>query len=626
MKLLEIRNNLVKLEFDESEKPILGKFITLTAEDKSYVAQIINLKSDGIMNFLIAKLIFTFTNDGIVDNYDGSVPSMLSDATFLASDELIDLLPVESPIKFGNIAQENSMLSVDMSVFESNFAVFSEHDFEKQVFISNCVRQLFYLKEKTVVIDISDIFDGYNTITPGKDFKFPLNSDMIDYIFEYELSALDASTRAVIQEIFYEVSQYIKTLDEKFLPIDKFIEVVSAQYKELQMPELALLKNKLLKYRDANIFANTIQEVAALESKLKERNCSIINLKDCNDKLQQYAISYIHNILNNFDKYVYMFVSLNDENSNKKSLKQFINSNHVFTTIFASHSYKYVTELKEHAENMLFFAPQSMRHDFASYNTFLNKLNYGEAILYGKLTQGVPFIIDISELDLPLTFDDVFGEKNVFVPAAEDELFSDDSFSDKDEEHLVDIPNNDQETEEILEPEYEDIGEMLNFNDEAHEEIEMPESEEETSDNIILPTENIMDEYAEDEFQEEDNSESYAELSENENSELTMDDLDFIEDNQEEDSAGVELEDMVDDTLDEENNSQIVPVYPADDDMNFADEGIDFVQGDTVTHPRYGKGVIEKIIKYGNKTLCSISFENVGRRLLDPSVSEFEKV
>ena len=56
------------------------------------------------------------------------------------------------------------------------------------------------------------------------------------------------------------------------------------------------------------------------------------------------------------------------------------------------------------------------------------------------------------------------------------------------------------------------------------------------------------------------------------------------------------------------------------------EESGDFQQGDSVTHPRYGRGVVEKIIKYGNKTLCSISFENVGRRLLDPTISELKKL
>ena len=68
-----------------------------------------------------------------------------------------------------------------------------------------------------------------------------------------------------------------------------------------------------------------------------------------------------------------------------------------------------------------------------------------------------------------------------------------------------------------------------------------------------------------------------------------------------------------------------MPVYSADveEEGEEVESNVGFTKGDTVTHPKYGTGVIEKIIKYGNKTLCSILFEEVGRRLLDPSVSEF---
>lgn len=82
MKLLEIKNNLVKLSYAETENPILGRFIILGSNEKSYVAQFVNLKSDTINNYAIAKLLFTFTPDGVVDNYDGSVPNMDSELSF----------------------------------------------------------------------------------------------------------------------------------------------------------------------------------------------------------------------------------------------------------------------------------------------------------------------------------------------------------------------------------------------------------------------------------------------------------------------------------------------------------------------------------------------------------------
>ena len=75
-----------------------------------------------------------------------------------------------------------------------------------------------------------------------------------------------------------------------------------------------------------------------------------------------------------------------------------------------------------------------------------------------------------------------------------------------------------------------------------------------------------------------------------------------------------------------EANTPIVPVYDADipqEDMVVSDT---IQQGDSVVHAKYGNGVVEKMIKYGTKTLFSINFENIGRRLLDPTLTEIKKL
>ena len=73
------------------------------------------------------------------------------------------------------------------------------------------------------------------------------------------------------------------------------------------------------------------------------------------------------------------------------------------------------------------------------------------------------------------------------------------------------------------------------------------------------------------------------------------------------------------------SSTPIVPVYDAEipqEDLVMSDP---IQQGDTVTHAKYGVGVVEKMIKYGNKTLFSINFDNIGRRLLDPTLTEIKK-
>ena len=673
MKLLEIKNNLVKLSYAETENPILGRFIILGSNEKSYVAQFVNLKSDTINNYAIAKLLFTFTPDGVVDNYDGSVPNMDSELSFLAAEELLNLLPIETPVKIGNLAQQDEMLSLDISVFERNFTIFVEKDSNKKTFISNCVRQLFQMKEKSVIVDTCNLFEDYPKIVFSKDFKLPLNSKMIDYIFEYELAEVDAPTKAVIQDIFYAVQQYIDTLDFKFLPIDNFVDVVANQYKDIQMPELALLKNKLLKYRDANVFANTKEEVLAFKEKLNEKNCSIIDIKDINEPLQKEVMSFIHQALTEYEKYIYFFAPLTDNNSDKKLLKQFINNNHVFTTILVSSSYKYAQELKQHAQNILLFTPNDMNHDFAAYNTFLNKLKSDECIAFGKLTQGIPFIVDMSDLELDLTLEDVLGDKYQFVPISDNmQLVKTDEYGNKTPVNLApeltqdDVVQSTQE-EQTLEyaPMQEEISDFSQEETVIDEEIpqieesgiidepaiELPqESVEDNNKNIVEPVSNILDDESireedqgltEDDLEldplpEQEDLQSFDEEDltdeplDEDSTALTEDDLNFIDDNQiaQPSSMYEEQEPEITDDYQEspyiEEQTPVVPVYPAEQEPT--EESGDFQQGDSVTHPRYGRGVVEKIIKYGNKTLCSISFENVGRRLLDPTISELKKL
>jgi hypothetical protein len=51
-----------------------------------------------------------------------------------------------------------------------------------------------------------------------------------------------------------------------------------------------------------------------------------------------------------------------------------------------------------------------------------------------------------------------------------------------------------------------------------------------------------------------------------------------------------------------------------------------FTEGQRVNHPQYGQGVVQSIINMGNRSILNIQFETAGKRLLDPSLSQLEKV
>ena len=76
----------------------------------------------------------------------------------------------------------------------------------------------------------------------------------------------------------------------------------------------------------------------------------------------------------------------------------------------------------------------------------------------------------------------------------------------------------------------------------------------------------------------------------------------------------------------ENSKNPTVPVYSADIPDEDRVNRVKFQQGDRVLHEEFGEGVVEKMIAYGDKELCSINFGSVGRRLLNPEITEMRKI
>ena len=69
MKVLEVKNNLVKIEYNQEDNLLLAGFVVIEDSLSPYVAQIMSLKADNGMNYAIVKLLFTFNDEGILKNY-----------------------------------------------------------------------------------------------------------------------------------------------------------------------------------------------------------------------------------------------------------------------------------------------------------------------------------------------------------------------------------------------------------------------------------------------------------------------------------------------------------------------------------------------------------------------------
>ena len=658
MNVLEIKNNLVKISYDVNDNLALSDFVIIEDTNSPYVAQVMNIKADGENNFAIVKLLFTFNDEGILKNYNGSIPSQKATISKLPAKELLDVIPAENPLFLGNIAQKDTPLKVDFSILENNLLICSNNFSNTEKLITNIINQL---GEKVVIIDSEGQFDYNERVVAGKDFKIPLNADAINFIYENDLSDVDPINKAVIQDILIEVQKYVNTLPDKFLPFDSFINVIDSQYKETGIAELVLLKNKLLKYKESDIFAQNIKDVLNLNIIIEQSETCIIDLSPIASKMQQEVIKYIYNILNKINEKIYAFVKVDNDNITKKLLKRYITKDNVFTTIICPHEFKYIQEVKEVSQNMIFFAPLTISHDFASYNTYLNKLNGDEFIVYGAHTQNIPFIVEIAATPLQ---EESNESQNTIIEEDEkiiEEQHTDDDIIDADKNDIVEEENFDEDYEITEEP----IAEEAEGNNLETEQDNIFNNSVEPVDNIFddndenviieaLPEDDNLDELVDSEVTEVNKETVSDEVIEQVAKDvdkafyekLTDDDdipssedgnFDIVEDTLTEDDLNIidelasesiplagEQEDNVEIPVEDNEQPPVVPIYPADDIEET--ENIVFEAGDNVTTAKYGDGVVEKMVKYGNKMLCSIDFPNIGRRLLDPAVTEIKKI
>ena len=765
MQVLEIKNNLVKIAYDVNDNLALSSFVIIEDTNTPYVAQVVNVKADKLTNFAIVKLLFTFNEEGILKNYNGTIPSLKSTVSILPSKELLDIIPIENNLIMGELAQQNVTLNVDKTILDNNLLVCSDNVENTNILLKNITKQI---DEKIVIFDTDGLFDAENKITFGKDFKLPLNYDTINFIYENELDDVDATSRAVIQDIFIEVQEYTKNLPEGYLPFETFINVVDQQYKETQIPQLVLLKNKLIKYRDLNAFAETLKDVLSLSIAIDKSKVTIIDISEMAPVLQKEIMSYTYGVMKGINETIYSFVKVDNANSSKRLLKTFLSRDGIYTTIICRHEYKYLPELKSAAQNLILFTPQTLQHDFAAYNTFLNKLNTDEFIIYGAHTQNIPLIVELDELELDTQNDDdeTESEKDIEeIPSSnvvpmpapvqntapqenvtvtpepeiqEEETFKapeveypdlgfDNETPSSNEAPAVDFPETEtlnvteEQPEENFtqielpetfeEPEIEEVQQeepeediQKNFDNEIsqepiEEEVFMPETDipqveinEDLSEQAIIEDSNISETPAEYTSQAtEEQTPIYNILDDNEidyqdaESEVlplepeidySVEDIDLEENYQEpqpydENEAMIEqaakdvdkliyeklpnedvtlddLSDLQSDELTEddlnligdlasdngitpepeleynEEQPPVVPIYNAEDIEPQEQQSLE--PGDRVSSPKYGEGVVEKMIKYGNKMLCSIEFPNIGRRLLDPAMTEIKKL
>lgn len=694
MSLIEVKNNLLKFCYEDDL--FLSGFVRVSDSKNSYIAQVLHLEATRVGKVAIAKILF-MCNNGEISSYNGSIPSLRAEVSSIDSSILLDTLEKHVPLNLGTLAQQNKKLFVDLSVLKDNPIICAEKFFATKVFLNNLAIQLQLNNKKVIVFDTVGIFNS-NKLTVSKDFKLPLNTSAINYIYEHEFADATDETKALIQSIFEELSEYSKTVP--FIPFNTFKSVVDAEFNRTKLIQLVLLKNKIKQISDMNIYGETAQDFALINSKLQSDNTIIVDISAVTGGLQKEVIKYVYGLLSQVGEEFYSFLPLTNENTDKEVLNQVYQTENVYTTVVCGYDYAYLNNLKQKSKNMFMFTPLKQQKDFGGYNIFLQKLAEDECIAYGKMTKFVPLITKVH----PIKSDEIIVTEQTAVTSAEKPERVDSSMvksfvnaitpesinlqtepvteaeastapTDVAETHVAPIEEVDDEEfeEDIEEEEFASMDDSEDIVPAEPEVIEaVSEQEEEASDEpepaeIMLEpevTEAVLEPEAAPAPQEpqtateEELAQALNEVPEiEEDEELSDDDLDMIEklSNQEEEVAQPQTQEEPIQPQEEaitaaeevtapqpqaaamtppqperpqvmENTNPVVPEYSAEIPDEDKVGGAVLQQGDKVMHDEFGAGIVEKMINYGDKELCSINFESVGRRLLNPEITEMRKI
>lgn len=393
MRIFEVKNNLVKLFFDENEKLFLAGFLMIKDSRQTYIAQIMHIEANKHGNIAIARLIYNVTPDGNLVNFEGTVPSSNSVIGMLNLSDIVKLFEGENPITLGELAQDNIPLKLDFSFIKNKLLILCENQDNQDIMVRKLNDQAKLFNKRTVIIDTVGTYDKTEgTLIAGKNFKLPVNYETLGFISEKGIDYKTPKSKAIIQETFLELQYYVKTIENQYIPVSSLIDILEEQYKSSKILELVLIKNALIKYQEKGVLAESKKDFLNLNKSLIENSTSIIDLSNVDEQIQREYISFIYSRIAKMNEEVIVFVNISNGNSDKKLLKQLYFTKNINTVTSVPYSYKYLNELKKISKNMIMFTPTLIQDDFEAYNTFLTKLAKWEYIVYGQETQYLPLI------------------------------------------------------------------------------------------------------------------------------------------------------------------------------------------------------------------------------------------
>lgn len=568
MKILEVRDGFVKFEADNSV--YLSSFIQIDGIEKRYIAQVTQLKRSGENSIAYAKILFLY--DGSLQPYDKTLPSKESEIKEFTFDILNNSINAKTPVIAGETLGKGVSIIIDASSFDKKMLASIDDKQENNIIARNLVKQFNNLDKNVLIIDTLGVIDA-KKITAGVDFKLPLDTASLAFMYQDCLNDATADSKSMIIEIFKDLSDYSQTVP--FVPFGALKSIVDDMVDKSHVFKLLVLKNKLAKFDKLGYFAANKQEVDKIDAILNSK-CAIIDLSKLDTAFQNRYLAFLYEKLQQKPN-TQVILELSNVIS-KKNLKNILSSENIPTTFITHSRFKYLNDIKNLFDNFIISPSFTNNEIFSIYSSFLKAMPKQTYLITGEAVNYIPLVSTLKVINEVIPSQpETFEEEEKEIPVSEPEEVQ--------EELPIEEPE--EEEEEIVQ---EDDSELEEISEEDEPEIiEEPQiTNEEILANIEEKSEAVITEAAKDltppenMFGEEENiaepAEESLQLEEDQEEQLTINaEYETILEEQEEQEPQEEYDEIpITESFDtvQENIEEIEDYIPETDENDFEELSI----------------------------------------------------
>lgn len=569
MKILEVRDGFVKFEADNSV--YLSSFIQIDGIEKRYIAQVTQLKRSGENSIAYAKILFLY--DGSLQPYDRTQPSKESEIKEFTFDILNNSINAKTPVIAGETLGKGVSIIIDASSFDKKMLASIDDKQENNIIARNLVKQFNNLDKNVLIIDTLGVIDA-KKITAGVDFKLPLDTASLAFMYQDCLNDATADSKSMIIEIFKDLSDYSQTVP--FVPFGALKSIVDDMVDKSHVFKLLVLKNKLAKFDKLGYFAANKQEVDKIDAILNSK-CAIIDLSKLDTAFQNRYLAFLYEKLQQKPN-TQVLLELSNVIS-KKNLKNILSSENIPTTFITHSRFKYLNDIKNLFDNFIISPSFTNNEIFSIYSSFLKAMPKQTYLITGEAVNYIPLVSTLKVINEVIPSQPETVEKEeipVSEPEEVQEEFPIEEPEEEEEEEIV--QEDDSELEEISE---EDEPEIIEEPQITNEEILA--NIEEKSEAVITeaakdltPPENMFGEEEEEEIAEP--AEESLELEEDQEEQLTINaEYETILEEQEEQEPQEEYDEIpITESFDtvQENIEEIEDYIPETDENDFEELSI----------------------------------------------------